>query len=136
MPAAMPIYFLSRVLEARYCRRLTEAASAVGANPGASGGAGEPTDAIGGTGGAGGAAGAAGAGGSGGWWNLNSTLDRPEAISDFYLSAFLQSMRQEGYSIFVVRGTLPPPASRHGPMCLRKQPTIASSALARSPPLS
>ena len=30
MPAAMPIYFLSRVLEARYCRRLREAA---GANP-------------------------------------------------------------------------------------------------------
>ena len=40
MPAAMPIYFLSRVLEARYCRRLREAASAAGANPGVGGGAG------------------------------------------------------------------------------------------------
>ena len=40
MPAAMPIYFLSRVLEARYCRRLREAASAAGANLGVGGGAG------------------------------------------------------------------------------------------------
>ncbi|CAD8073463.1 unnamed protein product [Paramecium primaurelia] len=44
------------------------------------------------------------------WYNLNSTNKRgPEIISDFYLSAFLQSVKENGYSIFVVKGVYPPP---------------------------
>jgi len=42
------------------------------------------------------------------WWNLNSTNDSPEAISDFYLSAFLSTLRAEGYSVFIAKGNLPP----------------------------
>mmetsp|Transcript_1841 Transcript_1841/g.2938 ORF Transcript_1841/g.2938 Transcript_1841/m.2938 type:complete len:300 (+) Transcript_1841:154-1053(+) len=42
-------------------------------------------------------------------WNLNSLKRRPEKISLFYLSAFLGQLREEGYSIFVVDGVLPPP---------------------------
>jgi ataxin-3 len=41
------------------------------------------------------------------WWNLNSTIDRPEYISDFALSAFLSSLRAEGYSVFVAEGNIP-----------------------------
>ena len=47
---------------------------------------------------------------SGSWWNLNSMLPRPEPISEFALDAFLAAMKQDGYSVFVVRGTMPPPA--------------------------
>lgn len=42
-----------------------------------------------------------------GWWNLNSLFPAPEALSDFYLAAFLDSLRDQGYTIFVVRGPLP-----------------------------
>mmetsp|Transcript_20001 Transcript_20001/g.25881 ORF Transcript_20001/g.25881 Transcript_20001/m.25881 type:complete len:364 (+) Transcript_20001:87-1178(+) len=47
------------------------------------------------------------------WWNLNSTMERPEHISDFYLDAFLGQLRAEGYQVFVCRpqqpsGTFPP----------------------------
>eukprot|EP01138_Halocafeteria_seosinensis_P015514 gb/GECG01015832.1/.p1 GENE.gb/GECG01015832.1/~~gb/GECG01015832.1/.p1 ORF type:complete len:415 (+),score=68.92 gb/GECG01015832.1/:1-1245(+) len=45
------------------------------------------------------------------YWNLNSLSKRPTKISEFYLSAFLGQMKQEGYSIFVVQGALPPPMS-------------------------
>jgi len=42
------------------------------------------------------------------WYNLNSTNDLgPEIISDFYISAFLNSVKEVGYSIFVVKGELP-----------------------------
>ncbi|EDK31541.1 josephin protein (macronuclear) [Tetrahymena thermophila SB210] len=42
------------------------------------------------------------------WYNLNSTNRRaPEIISDFYLSAFLMSVKESGYNIFVVRGEYP-----------------------------
>ncbi|CAD8155914.1 unnamed protein product [Paramecium pentaurelia] len=44
------------------------------------------------------------------WYNLNSTNKRgPEIISDFYLSAFLLSVKENGYQIFVVKGVYPPP---------------------------
>jgi ataxin-3 len=40
------------------------------------------------------------------WYNLNSLGMRlPEIISDFYLSAFLMSVKQYGYQIFSVEGT-------------------------------
>jgi ataxin-3 len=41
------------------------------------------------------------------YWNLDSMKKKPLRVSDFYLSAFLAQMRQEGYSIFVVVGKLP-----------------------------
>ncbi|XP_002731119.1 ataxin-3-like [Saccoglossus kowalevskii] len=41
------------------------------------------------------------------WFNLNSLLTGPELVSDTYLSMFLAQLRQEGYSIFVVKGQLP-----------------------------
>ncbi|XP_077989042.1 ataxin-3-like [Glandiceps talaboti] len=41
------------------------------------------------------------------WFNLNSLLVGPELISDTYLAMFLAQLQQEGYSIFVVVGTLP-----------------------------
>lgn len=37
------------------------------------------------------------------WYNLNSTNKRmPEIISDFYLSAFLIAVKNQGYQIFSV----------------------------------
>ncbi|GAB1601373.1 ataxin-3-like [Argonauta hians] len=42
------------------------------------------------------------------WFNLNSLLSGPELISDTYLSLFIIQLLQEGYSIFVITGTLPP----------------------------
>jgi len=45
---------------------------------------------------------------NGKWYNLNSTnREGPEMISDFYLSAFLNSVRENGYIIFVVQGDYP-----------------------------
>lgn len=41
------------------------------------------------------------------WWNLNSTLERPELVSTFYLSALLHQLRQDGYSVFIAKGSLP-----------------------------
>lgn len=38
------------------------------------------------------------------WWNLNSTLEKPEYISDFYLSAFLTQLKADGYSVFTAKG--------------------------------
>lgn len=41
------------------------------------------------------------------WYNLNSTNlfpPGPQIISDFALGAFLDSVKQSGYIIFVVRG--------------------------------
>jgi ataxin-3 len=40
------------------------------------------------------------------WYNLNSTNivpPGPQIISDFYLAAFLDSIKNSGYTIFVVR---------------------------------
>jgi ataxin-3 len=42
------------------------------------------------------------------WWNLNSIFTAPEPLSAFYLSAFLGSLQEQGYTIFVVAGPLPP----------------------------
>ncbi|RUS16564.1 ataxin-3-like protein [Endogone sp. FLAS-F59071] len=41
------------------------------------------------------------------WYNLNSTLKEPQWISGTYLGMMLQQIKAEGYSIFVIRGTLP-----------------------------
>lgn len=42
------------------------------------------------------------------WWNLNSTMNYPEEVSDFYLGAFLSQLRNDGYSVFVAKGNLLP----------------------------
>ncbi|KAG2483234.1 hypothetical protein HYH03_017891 [Edaphochlamys debaryana] len=44
---------------------------------------------------------------SGDWWNFNSLFPAPQPLSTFYLQAFLDSLRAEGWTIFVVRGKLP-----------------------------
>jgi len=41
------------------------------------------------------------------WYNLNSLLSSPEYLSDFYLSAFLDTLIMKGYTVFCVRGDLP-----------------------------
>uniref|UniRef100_A0A1I8HQX1 Ataxin-3 homolog n=1 Tax=Macrostomum lignano TaxID=282301 RepID=A0A1I8HQX1_9PLAT len=41
------------------------------------------------------------------WFNLNSLLSGPELISESYLTLFLAQLRQEGYTIFIVVGSLP-----------------------------
>jgi ataxin-3 len=46
------------------------------------------------------------------WYNLNSNLSRPEIISTFYLTAYLGQLREDRYTVFVVRtphGRLPAP---------------------------
>lgn len=55
------------------------------------------------------------------WFNLNSLLSKPELISDTYLALFLAQLQQEGYSIFVVFGTLPECAADE---VLKKNPAI------------
>jgi len=41
------------------------------------------------------------------WFNLNSTQSGPVLITETYLSLFLAQLQQEGYSIFIVNGSLP-----------------------------
>ncbi|KAL9641601.1 hypothetical protein ABK040_013520 [Willaertia magna] len=41
------------------------------------------------------------------WWNLNSVLHEPSYLSPTYISLFLEQLKQEGYSIFIVCGDLP-----------------------------
>jgi len=42
------------------------------------------------------------------WFNLNSLeMGGPELVSEFKLAAFLESIRQQNYTIFVVRGQYP-----------------------------
>ena len=40
----------------------------------------------------------------GAWWNLNSMLSQPTRVGDVYLSAYLGTLRMEGYTIFEVVG--------------------------------
>jgi len=45
---------------------------------------------------------------NGRWFNLNSTMERPEAIQDAYFGALLQQMKGDGFLIFApTRGLLP-----------------------------
>eukprot|EP00741_Cyanophora_paradoxa_P001938 tig00000523_g1877.t1 len=41
------------------------------------------------------------------WWNLNSLLQTPQLVTETYLSIYLEQLKREGYSIFVVVGELP-----------------------------
>jgi len=48
------------------------------------------------------------------WWNFNSLFPAPRPLTSFYLSAFLDSLQTEGYTIFVVRGNPPPSEPGNG----------------------
>lgn len=52
---------------------------------------------------------------NGHWWDLNSTLDKPVYISNFYLSALLSQYRAEGCTVFLVAGALSSSASKPDP---------------------
>lgn len=41
------------------------------------------------------------------WWNFNSLFPAPAPLSSFYLAAFLDTLRHQGYTIFVVQGQFP-----------------------------
>ncbi|RID65281.1 hypothetical protein BRARA_D00488 [Brassica rapa] len=44
---------------------------------------------------------------SGEWYNFDSLLAAPQHLSKFYLSAFLDSLKGSGWSIFIVKGNFP-----------------------------
>lgn len=44
---------------------------------------------------------------AGQWWNFNSLFPAPAPLSTTYLDAFLNTLKAEGWSIYVVRGSLP-----------------------------
>ena len=41
------------------------------------------------------------------WYDLNSALEKPELIGEFKLDAYLAQLRAEGFTVFIVEGTLP-----------------------------
>mmetsp|Transcript_20950 Transcript_20950/g.54482 ORF Transcript_20950/g.54482 Transcript_20950/m.54482 type:complete len:272 (+) Transcript_20950:105-920(+) len=41
------------------------------------------------------------------WWNLDSMLDEPRLVSEMYLGMLLLQMEAEGYTVFLIKGTLP-----------------------------
>lgn len=43
------------------------------------------------------------------WWDFNSLFPAPKKLSNFYVAAYLSSLEQQGYTIFVVTGKLPEP---------------------------
>ena len=53
---------------------------------------------------------------NGRYWNLNSTLERPELISHFKLAAQMEGLQNEGYSVFCVLDSLPPPCTNEAMM--------------------
>ena len=48
------------------------------------------------------------------FWNLNSTLERPEAVSHFALATEMQQTKKLGYTIFAIPSGLPPVGQKHG----------------------
>eukprot|EP00986_Skeletonema_menzelii_P000018 scaffold5_cov144-Skeletonema_menzelii.AAC.4 len=50
------------------------------------------------------------------YWNLNSTLERPEVISHFRLAAEVEALQTSGYSVFCVVDSLPPPCTNEAMM--------------------
>ena len=43
----------------------------------------------------------------GDYWNFNSLFPAPQPLSQFYLDSFLATLREQGYTIFAVKGQLP-----------------------------
>ncbi|XP_018686231.2 ataxin-3 homolog [Musa acuminata AAA Group] len=44
---------------------------------------------------------------NGEWYDFNSLLPAPEHLSQFYLSAYIDTLKDSGWSIFLVRGNFP-----------------------------
>ncbi|XP_078044121.1 ataxin-3-like protein isoform X2 [Augochlora pura] len=60
------------------------------------------------------------------WFNLNSMLSGPQLISDTYLAMYLAQLIQDGYSIFIIIGTLPQCAADN---ILMKNPVVVAPKL-------
>ena len=48
------------------------------------------------------------------FWNLNSTFERPEAVSHFALATEMQQTKKLGYTIFAIPSGLPPAGRKKG----------------------
>ncbi|XP_054277446.1 uncharacterized protein LOC128996269 isoform X2 [Macrosteles quadrilineatus] len=59
------------------------------------------------------------------WYNLNSTLDGPQPLSDLYLSLFLLEFEKEGNFVFMVFGDLPACAGDEGVTEVSEIPCVA-----------
>ncbi|KAI9144914.1 Josephin-domain-containing protein, partial [Paraphysoderma sedebokerense] len=68
------------------------------------------------------------------WYNLNSTQSKPTWISETYLHMLLSQAQLDGYSIFIVRGILPPSSADEIAMTLpdTPPPELASPTSATS----
>lgn len=55
------------------------------------------------------------------FWNLNSTLEKPEQISHFKFAAEMQALRNDGYSVFCITevGALPSPCTNENELLAR-----------------
>jgi ataxin-3 len=53
------------------------------------------------------------------FWNLNSTLEKPKQISHFHLATEIESLRNGGFSVFCVTGSLPPPCKNENELTTR-----------------
>jgi len=67
------------------------------------------------------------------WFNLNSVNTGPELISETYLSLFLTQLQSEGYSIFIVNGSLP---DCEADSILRFAPVVQTSPVRSARPQS
>lgn len=72
------------------------------------------------------------------WFNLNSLLNKPQLISDTYLSLFLAQLKNDGYSIFVVFGDLPECSAddilKINPMGVNSRPVLRTNISNESDP--
>ena len=50
------------------------------------------------------------------WWQCNSTQPAPEKVSDRELASTLAGLKSDNWTIFLVKGTLPPPTPRNSNM--------------------
>ena len=51
---------------------------------------------------------------AGAFWDFNSLFPAPRPLTPTYLETFLATLREQGYSIFVILGTLPQGSSDQG----------------------
>lgn len=70
------------------------------------------------------------------FFNLNSLLGKPEYMSSLYLAEYLRQMQTEGYSIFVVKGSLPECPADQSPPRMIPKPLNALVDLTKSPSTS
>ncbi|CAG9465806.1 unnamed protein product [Pedinophyceae sp. YPF-701] len=68
----------------------------------------------------------------GSWWDFNSLKPAPAPVTAFYLSAFLSSLEEQGYTIFVIRGDLPAPGGPPGAEAARTRGTWLTPDEAKS----